>query len=198
MKNLTSFFVLIFALTFLSECRQKEENVPDAFQEKSVIDDVSYVKRGYSDLITQLYSEILEKNKDLQALEDSIKKIRKTSSENTEDANKFFENNQKYYNAAYQRIEIIQDSILREKIFKELSENENSFNEKTKKLTKLLAEISQKQAELNDYYTSLKILLTMKQNEKYQNDNLPDTTAVSNLKGKYEDIIKLIKEKIKE
>ncbi len=198
MKNLTFFFVLIFALTFLSECKQKDENVPDAFQEKSVISDVSYVKRGYSDLITQLYSEILEKNKDLQALEDSIKKIRKTSSENTEDANKFFENNQKYYNAAYQRIEIIQDSILREKIFKELSENENSFNEKTKKLTKLLAEISQKQAELNDYYTSLKILLTMKQNEKYQNDNLPDTTAVSNLKGKYEDIIKLIKEKIKE
>ncbi len=198
MKNLTFFFVLIFALTFLSECRQKEENVPDAFQEKSVIDDVSSIKRGYSDLITQLYSEILEKNKDLQALEDSIKNLRKTSSENTEDANNFFENHQKYYNAAYQRIEIIQDSILREKIFEKLSENENSFNEKTKKLTNLLADISQKQAELNDYYTSLKILLTMKQNEEYQNNNLPDTTAVSNLKGKYEDIIKLIKEKIKE
>ncbi len=197
MKILTFISVGILTSTLFVACNQKNTNdVPEAFQEKTVVSDISSLKRGNPDLISQLYSEILEKNKDLQALEDSISKLKTETSEKTEAINKFYENNQNFYNAAYDRIEIIQDSVIREKIFEKLSENENAYNAKTEKMTMLLGEISQRQAELNDYYTSLKILLSMKQNEKYQNKNMPDTNTITGLKAEYLNIIKSIQEKI--
>ncbi len=198
MKTLS--FIIFFAITstiFLS-CEPKQENTPDAFRDKSVISDISSMKRGYSDLISTLYAEILEKNTELQALEDSLNSLKDNTFSTTEEANLYFSNNQKYYDAAYKYIELIQDSILREKIFEQLSENENNFNQKTENLASILGKISQKQAELNDAHYALKILLTMEQNKDYQINNFPDTTAVSNLKGKYENILKLIKEKLKE
>ena len=197
MKILTFISVGILTSTLFVACNQKNTNdVPEAFQEKTVVSDISSLKRGNPDLISQLYSEILEKNKDLQALEDSISKLKTETSEKTEAINKFYENNQNFYNAAYDRIEIIQDSVIREKIFEKLSENENAYNAKTEKMTMLLGEISQRQAELNDYYTSLKILLSMKQNENYQNKNMPDTNTITGLKAEYLNIIKSIQEKI--
>ncbi len=195
MKKLTLIPAFIF-VTLIFSCRQETPDTPDAYQEKSVVDDISSLKRGNTDLISQLYTEILEKNKEIQALEDTISVLKDETSEKTKDINKFFENNQNFYNTAYDRIEIIQDSILRKKIFEKLSKNENSFNSKTKKITVLLADISQKQAELNDYHTSLKILLCMQQNEEYQNKNMPDTNTISGLKAEYLNVIKSIQEKI--
>ncbi len=197
MKILTFISVGILAASLFVACNQNNANdVPEAFQEKTVVSNISSLKRGNPDLISQLYSEILEKNQELQTLENQIEKLKTETSEKTEGINKFYENNQKFYNAAYNRIEIIQDSVLREKIFEKLSENENAYNAKTEKMTMLLGEISQKQAELNDYYTSLKILLSMKQNEDYQNKNMPDTNTVTGLKAEYLNIIKSIQEKI--
>ena len=198
MKSLFLITIIILSASFFAGCERNEQNVPDAFEEKSVTDDIVSYKRSNPDLISELYNEILEKNKDLKALEDSLESLKDKTSDKTEDLNRFFENNQNYYTAAYQRIEIIQDSVLREKIFKKLSENENSFNSKTEKITKLLAEISQKQAELNDYHTSLKILLTMKQNSDFQKNNMPDTSTISKLKAAYQNLIKTIKEKIEQ
>ena len=196
MKTLSFLFLFIASTTFFVACNQNETNTPDAYQEKSVINDISSLKRGNPDLISQLYSEILEKNQELQTLENQISKLKTETSEKTEDINIFYENNQNFYNTAYNRIEIIQDSVLREKIFEKLSENENNYNSKTEKMTMLLGEISQKQAELNDYHTSLKIVLSMKQNEDYQNKNMPDTNTVTGLKTEYLNILKSIQEKI--
>ncbi len=197
MKNLTLISALIL-ISLLLSCQQKAADTPESFQDKSVINDISSLKRSNPDLITNLYNEILEKNQEIKALEKKITKLKNETAENTENINKYFSNNQDYYNAAYNNIELIQDSVLREKIFEKLSENENSFNTKTEKITSLLADISQKHAELNDCYNALKILVTMHQNEEYQNNNLPDTVAVYNLKGRYDTVIKLIKEKINE
>jgi len=196
MKSTILLSMMITSVLIFTACENNKSNTPDTYKNQGIVNNISSLKRGYSDLITTLYNDILEKNKDLKALEDSVGKLKDATSEKTENINKFFENNQNYYNAAYARIEIIQDSVLREKIFEQLSKNENTFNSKTKKLTELLGDISQKQAELNDYYTSLKILITMKQNEDYQNNNLPDTNTISGLKSDYFKIIKIIQEKI--
>lgn len=196
MKRTILLSLIITSVLIFTACEDNKPNVPDAYENHGIVSDISSLKRGYSDLITTLYNDILKKNKDLKALEDSVEKLKNVTFKKTNNINNFFENNQDYYNAAFARIEIIQDSVLREKIFDQLSENENTFNSKTKKLTELLGDISQKQAELNDYYTSLKILITMKQNEDYQNNNLPDTNTISGLKSEYFKIIKTIKEKI--
>ena len=197
MKKLIFIPVIILFVSVFFACEPIQENTPDAFQDKSVVSDLSSMKRGYSDLISTLYAEILEKNKELQVLEDSLKNLKEETFDKTEDANTYFSNIQKFYDAAYTYVELIQDSILREKIFEELGENENTFNNTSQKLAKLLGKISQKQAELNDAHYALKILLTMKQNEDYQMNNLPDTASVYGLKEKYDTIINLIQEKIK-
>jgi len=198
MKKIIFIPVIILFVSVFFACEPKQENTPYAFHDKSVVSDLSSMKRGYSDLISTLYAEILEKNKELQVLEDSLKNLKEETFNKTEDANRYFSNIQKFYDAAYTYVELIQDSILREKIFEELSKNENTFNNTSQKLAKLLGKISQKQAELNDAHYALKILLTMKQNEDYQMNNLPDTASVYGLKEKYDAIINLIQEKIKE
>ncbi len=197
MKKLTLIPVLVLIGLLLS-CQQKAADTPEAFQDESVISDISSLKRSNPDLITNLYNEILEKNHEIKALEEKVTKLKDETAENTESINKYFSNSQDYYNAAYNNIELIQDSVLREKIFEKLSENENSFNTKTEKITSLLADISQKHAKLNDCYNALKILVTMHRNEEYQNNNMPDTVVVYSLKEKYDTIIKLIEKKINE
>ncbi len=195
MKNIhfTLILVLFLQILFTGCDDNSEDNTPDAFEDETSLSDVISSKRYYNDLITQLYDEISEKNKELKKLNESVKKLKKETAEKTEEADKFFANNQKYYNAAYARTEIIQDSVLKETVLTKLSENENSFNIKTEQLANLLSEISQKQAELNDYYNAMKIIITMKQNAEYQNSNMPDTNKLKGLTKDYQNIIDIIK-----
>ncbi len=196
MKNIHFTLILALFLQILfTGCDDNSENnnTPNAFEDKTSLNNVISSKRYYDDLITQFYDEISEKNEELKKLNETVKELKRETAKKTKEADKFFENNQKYYNAAYARTEIIQDSILKETVLTKLSENENSFNIKTEQLANLLSEISQKQAELNDYYNAMKIIITMEQNTEYQNSNMPDTNKLKGLTEDYQKIIDIIK-----
>ena len=208
-----STFVFVSCQNSKNEQDDTEINgTPEAFQEHSAFKDVSTISksRAYQSLTDKLYNELKEKDNELKEIEQAIDDIRtkpKTAYENLTKYYIFLDNNSKYYNElkpffndtivnikSYNSN--IEDSTLREQMNKLVIESEEKYIlkiENSERLTKLL---EKKTVELNDYKTALKITLTLKSIENYQNNFKQDTVSINELIKRYDTLTNKIKEKI--
>ncbi len=207
-----SVFLAITSCQNNSSNDEPKNETPEAFQEQTVLDDVStYSKRGkYETLVDKLYNELIEKNAELKNIEEEIKRIKtlpKTTGDNINKNNIFLENNSKYYNELKpffndtivnfkSYITKIQDSTLRNKMTKITLESENKYISKVKTLDSLNELLYKKHIELYDYKTALKISATLKSMEDYQNKFKQDTISLKELIQRYNELITTIKNKI--
>jgi len=208
-KHMKSLITLIFStatiLIMLSSCLnssktkdENNENIPEVFQEQSIIEDVSSYKRGHSSLTDKLFNEILEKDKELKELDEKIKKIAEDNYESNIEINKFLSDNESYYNEVLTYSTSIQDSILREKVISSINSSEEYYNEKIINLISIKDDLNRKVAVLNDYKVALKIILTEAGIKSYQDNYKQDTTELKELINRYDNLIKTINSKIEE
>ena len=203
MKVTIYIFTVIFLIS-MSSCideKQKdqennENETPEIFQDKDLISDISSLKRGYSNLVEDLYNEIKEKNAELKDLKLKIGQLESDRIEASKEINKYFSNNQNYYSTANSYVQNIQDSILRNQIDSLVAKSEQDFYKKTDKLQKIRDSINQKEKELSDRYSALKIVLTIQNIENYQNNELPESNKINDLLKRYDNIIKNINKEI--
>lgn len=202
MKYFNTITVLvIISLVFSCTKNTKEENntqneTPEVFQDKEIISDITSWKRGYYSIVEELYSEIKEQNEELQALEKNIEQIAEDNYRDTKEIYKYISNNQNYYTEAKKYIISIQDSILKEKINVILVKSEDDFNTYTENLNLLKENLKRKEQELTDLYSAMKIIVTLRSMETYQNNDYPDTTAIIKLVERYENLNEIINTKI--
>jgi len=194
MKQIIKITTIVLISLILSCTNTKEESntrneTPEIFQDKEIISDISSWKRGYYNIVEELYSEIKEKNEELQSIEKNIKQIAEDNYNDTKEIYKYISNNQNYYTGTKDYIISIQDSILREKINVILAKSEKGFKNYTADLNFLKETLNRKEQELADHYSAMKIVLTLHSIETYQNNEFPDTSAVNKLIKRYENLI---------
>ena len=189
---------LIFSCTGnIKEKNNSQNETPEIFQDKEIISDISSWKRGYYNIVEELYSEIKERNEELQTLENNIEQIAEDNYRDTKDIYKYLSNNQNYYIDAKDYINSIKDSVLKEKINVLLVKSEEDFNNYTADLNFLKETLQKKDQELTDLYSAMKIVITLHSIETYQNNEFPDTSAVYKLIERYENLNENINTKIK-
>lgn len=127
MKNLRPFYAVICAIILFScEKKEEEKNVPEAFQNKSV----SFESSRYdTDLVENIYADILKKDKNLQKLDDEIRENEKKKIEAMKAFTQYNEKSENYYNSVKGKADDVQDSVIKNKLLNIISASEKSSNQ---------------------------------------------------------------------
>jgi hypothetical protein len=199
MKNKSIYVLIIISLTIFvfSGCGHKKnkqdakQETPEALQE-SKLDIISYSRSG-NDLVEKLYRELAGKSTELQKLGADLDEYNDKLDNVNELFSKYNGKSDSYYSSAGNMANSISDSLLRKKMKTFISTSIDKYDKKTAELNALLKLISQSNANLRDVHTVLKIVLTLPEIEKYQNDKLPSNNEFKQLTKEQEKIIEEVK-----
>ena len=179
MKNYLSTLLTLAAIMLLISCNgRKEQNEvpkvqnPEALQDKSELR--SLTRKG-SDLVDELYAELVEKSPELKELEKELADFEEVPSVTQNLFYRYDVKSNQFYANANGFASDIKDSISKKKILDFIENSSKKYDSKTKELQALVNEIADSHNTINDNHTILKIVLTLGILEKYQNENLPKT-----------------------
>ncbi|MFA5619935.1 MAG: hypothetical protein WDA08_06500 [Weeksellaceae bacterium] len=146
-----------------------------------------------SNLVEALYKELTEKNTELQQLESALVNYEETEKDSLKTYKKYNAKSDSYYQSALVKIDVIQDSILKNQMNELINSSKSAYKNKTADLDALLEQIKTNNTSLKDYHEMLKIALTLPVIEKFQNENFPDDSSIENLIREQSDLIEEIK-----
>lgn len=152
--------------------------------------DLSSYKRGYDDLVEELYQELKKTSPDLQQIEAELEKVGKEKLENSKQCSQFLNKSLNYYTAANQKIGAITDSTLKKKMLATIAGSESNHKKQMQDLTQLLQKMDTNAYSLQDYHTVLKITKTLPLIEAYQKSNLPDNKGTKAVIQHQEELLK--------
>ena len=170
------------------ENKSKQET-PKALQDKSSsLDIVS--KRGSDDLVESLYNEFADKTPELKRLDDMIDNLTKSKNDSTELFDNYNSKNQLYFQSANRHVEVIKDSLLRDKMKRLIALSLTTYNASILQHNNIINSIETKSLTLADLHTVLKIARTLPIIERYQSENLPITKPLEGFSKQLDEAIK--------
>lgn len=179
MKNQLSTLLTVAAIMLLISCngRKEQDEVPEvqnpeALQDKSELR--SLTRKG-SDLVDELYAELVEKSPELKELEKELADFEEVPSVTQNLFYRYDVKSNQFYANANGFASDIKDSISKKKILAFIENSSKKYDSKTKELQALVKEIENSENTIKDNHTIMKIVLTLGILEKYQNENLPKT-----------------------
>lgn len=193
--------VLLIPLSFfiLLSCNQKKQQqapapeTPKALQETGSAEFSLLSKRGYrEDLVENLYAELVSTNPDLKAIEKQISYLDEARTDSIEPFNNFNQKNEEYYKDAQQRLLLLTDSALKNKISLLISNSQSKYNTQITGHNNLLSLLNSKNIKLKDMHVILKIVKTLPLIEKYQHDNITDKKPIEKTINEFDKTLKKI------
>lgn len=186
--------LLLFSFFLLISCQKSESNdgnkeEPTAFEEKSI--DLGRLK-SRNDLMEDLFQELVEKSSELKNLENDLKDLKTSDTTNIFD--NYNEKSEDYYASAKRHINMIRDSVMKQKILNLIRKSDEKYSIQKSDLQNLVKTIDQKKMEIKDYHNALKIVLTIPLIEEYQKQHLPNKTPFEKLIEKENQLIKKVKQ----
>lgn len=144
------------------------------------LDFESYGRKS-SDLVEELYSDLLEKSPELIQIEEDRKDIASRPEALQEQLNVFDNKSERYYHLAKYKSLQISDSLLRLRIQSIIEKSQNKYEGQLKEINDLAATIDKNSKTIEEHHLILKILLTLPIIEKYQKDNFPSSKEYKEL-----------------
>jgi hypothetical protein len=195
----TRFFILAFCLTLIFSCGNDSVNkeavtaieTPQALQESSEYD-ISKIRSSRSDLVTELYNEIVEKDSALKTLEGELEKIHEHPKEMNE-LTGFLQKSRQYYNSAGNLAHDITDSVLRKRMIDMIRKSSKKDSLASVSFDMLLERVGRNSISISDYHNVLMIIKTMPLIEDYQKNHIPSALPWQKYAKAQEDLIKNMK-----
>lgn len=164
-----------------TKSQTKEIETPKALDDNSSTDVISYSRKGSSSLLDELYKEQVDKNPELQKIEDALVDIDKKLTDTKNAFTKYDSKSTEYYADADYTLSSITDSTLKKQMREFIHKSETAYKSKTTNIKNLTALLGKGTGTIRDHHTVLKIVATMPQIEQYQKDKLPPSTEYYNL-----------------
>lgn len=166
------FFASVMAISLLS-CR---ENKSDNSPADNVIDnDGSLVSgsfksyRGDEVTVNRIYFELIKNDKNLTALNTKIEKTFEQTEKTLAVYKKILNTSTSYYQDAHHQTKAITDSLVRQRVEKEITASSDQYDLKVKNVKECMDLIYKNKETLTSLYTAFKIRKTLPEIEKYQN-----------------------------
>jgi hypothetical protein len=177
------FLFLIFIVS-LNSCQnnikpdkdKQVKDIPKALQDKDIIRSTYSEYKSGGDLIEELYQELTSKNPILKEFEEDVESYKEVKSDLDKKFHKYDEKSESYYHDAMNKINSIQDSILKLKITSVLNESRINYEEMKADLIAVIEASNKNAMVFEDFYMALKVLLTLKLIEDFQETVMTDTT----------------------
>ncbi len=136
--------------------------------------------RSKDDMVQELYAELLGKDASLKTLEEQLYKLRNSANDSTANFTFFNEKNKHYHSTTNGYISRISDSSLRQRIEYMLKNSLSRYETSIAAHQQLLRQIESNKTSLDDLYTAVKLVSTLRMMEKYRKDNMPAKTPMLN------------------
>ncbi|MCT2409604.1 hypothetical protein NZD88_18785 [Chryseobacterium antibioticum] len=189
-------FASALALSILSCTENKPENTPAV---ENAVDNakssVSGSLESYRDenMVHQIYAELLKNDKNLQALDDRVKKTNEETEKVTSQYNDVLGKTETYYDNANSLTRAIKDSLLKHEVEAEIKTSSEKYNLKIKRIKDLISEVNKNREKLHDQYVVFKIRKTLPEIEKYQNAHPLKTDSLENFINKQNQLLNELK-----
>lgn len=188
------YFFLLLALISCKQNQPKtatnpEPEIPKALEDKKADFSIVSKARYKTDLVDDLYSELLKNNTQLQQIETGIKEIAASKQDSLADFEIFLEKNSSYYADAKGYLSSLKDSVLKNKIEQVLAASNRTLETKTATHKILIEQINRKTIQLADLHTAMKVITTLAVMEKYQREHLPPVKPLQNINAGYTNLI---------
>lgn len=176
----TTCLALLLTLSACSEPREKATQQPEPPKALQEVKTEYSLKssRSSSDLIKELYQELMEKDNAIKQLEDQLNTLQRTEDDSTETFTGFDGKNKTYHAAADTYLPRISDSLLRDRIRSILSNSLARYESSTAVHQQLLKQIAENKTTLNDLHIAVQLVRTLGMMEKYQKENMPSKVAL--------------------
>lgn len=184
MKPTTLLSVTFLVITLLSCNRSpsinniaKKPDVPKPLQDDSK--DFSLVSKSRGDdLVDEIYFDMVKKNPDLKKLEDQIAQFNAGRLDSLEVFKKYDSKSDEYYRAAFESLNGIQDTVIKQRLRSLLISSQKRYGDKVSKFNSIIKRMDDEQLSTAKYYQVLKVAATLPVMEEYQNNGFPDGKSV--------------------
>jgi len=184
MKSIYIFLLAIFISCNSKRTQPQQNNIPEALQDNKKSSLAVYSKRGFDDLVEDLYNEKLENDPELSKLDRLYKGLNESKNDSLEELNKYVEKNNSYYSSADQHLNRIQDSSLKKEIEIILLNNKNRYKQKLNYLRSLEGSLDLISANATDRYNAVKLLVSLSMIGSFQ-DATPSSKPIESVINSY-------------
>ena len=179
MRTTLLFTALVLAL---AACTTKANRTHPAEVSKPLDNSYSEIRKGrYSDLVDQLYADLVKQSADLKQLDARLNNVDEQRSDSTAAYTEFNRQNDNYYTAAERHTGTIRDSVLRAQVLAIVKQSSQRYRQATARHQSLLSSIAEKVRTIEDSHEALKVLLTLPVIQQYQKDARPSTKSMEDL-----------------
>jgi hypothetical protein len=186
--------ILIFSCTRVQQqTNDPAKETPKALKENDRdVSSFSFSKRMSNDLVDDLYKGLVDENQPLKEIENLIDENSTRKNDLLNTYTDFDNKNKSYYSAANSHAAAISDTILKARVLSMLKASSDKYNGKVSYLEAIIKHIEAKSYSVQDYYATMKIILTLPLIEKYQQTHLPKDSLYKGFYKQQEQIIKKI------
>lgn len=176
----------------LISCNQKRDehnqnNIPVTLQDNKKSSLEIFSKRGFDDLVDDLYNEKLGKDLVLKMIEKDYKDLIENKSDSLEEFSNYMGKNNNYYSSAERHLKEIKDSVLNKEINSILVNSKNRFTQKISYLNSLEKILNEQEIIAEDRHAAIKILITLVMIESYQ-DAAPSAKPIESILDEFKNL----------
>jgi hypothetical protein len=178
MKIISRISFLILTSFLLNACSNNKaaqvtkEETPEALQDEHLEISKVYGKRS-EDLVEKIYLELLNKDPEFQKLDADIRESKKHQTELENHFSEFDGKSSNYYSSASGKANAIKNALLKERMEKLISGSRSNYTAGVTELSGIIGRTQKNNITIDDYYTALKISVTLPFIEKFQTKNIP-------------------------
>jgi len=202
------YLITILTVGWLFSCRTDpadntnpaRNQTPEALQDPEALQNRKMKSsRGFgSNLVDQLYTELMDQTPRLKALDNEISTHIQTRQNLQREFESYNQKSIRYYRSADQALNTIQDSVLKARVQQLIRESERQYHNHTAPVQHLSDVIRLQQNSLQDQYMALKIIKTLLLISTYQHNHLPASQPYKELNQKLDTTLIKIRQEVKE
>jgi len=140
-------------------------------------------------ILETLYQELKEQRPELLALEQEIEAVDQAKEEALADYRAYNAKNEQGYTMANQQLSGIKDSLLRNSIELLIQKSQYAYDQDNAAMALAAATLENRSTSLHDHQEALKIILTLNLLEKYQEKQIPNSSAYEKIITRYNSAI---------
>lgn len=183
--------VLILPFFLLISCSNKNETQDFDFsyeEPKADVMSISFKKPRNRDLVSFLYDQVLKDDKALKILDEAMLEMDQVVQDSLSALQEFQRYNEMYYSSADQNLNNILDSTMRRETRSVLALSKDQFKESFIEHQEKIKELGKLSRDLKSEHAKLKILISEKMMQKYQ-ESIPSIKGVESVSSEIQDLI---------
>ena len=184
MKSIYILLLAIFISCNSERTDPQQNNIPEALQDNKQSSKAIFSKRGWDDLVEELYNEKLQKDHELNKIDKLYKELRETKVDSLGEFDKYEEKNKSYYSSADLHLKKIQDSSLKKELETILLNSRSRYEQKLNHWRSLEETLNLASLNASDRYNAVKLLISLSMIGSYQ-EALPSSKPIESVISSY-------------